>query len=63
MNTLKLFLLAVFALTLSACGESNDNNSMTEAAENAAQTMDEEAKARAEEARERAEELEALENQ
>lgn len=67
MKILKLLTLASFVVTLSACGDGNDNNSASTTADNATSNMEamtEEAREKAlEEAQRRAEELEALENQ
>jgi len=63
MNILKLVLLIFCTITLSACGESNDNSTASDAANEAAAKMEAASEeARAEAAR-RAQELEDLENQ
>ena len=63
MNTLKLALITSFIALLSACGDSNEKSSMSDAAENAASSMETMTDEAREEARKRAEELEDLENQ
>ncbi|MDG1708015.1 MAG: hypothetical protein P8H03_04595 [Emcibacteraceae bacterium] len=63
MNILKLVLVTFFAISLTACGESNESSSVSDAANEAAAKMEaatEEARA---EAAKRAQELEDLENQ
>lgn len=63
MNTLKLALLTSFIAALSACGDSNENSSVSATAEKAASNMETMTDEAREEARKRAEELEALENE
>ncbi|MBT5185775.1 MAG: hypothetical protein HOH19_09065 [Kordiimonadaceae bacterium] len=63
MNILKLVLLTIITIALSACGESSDKSTGSAAVKDAAANMEAATEEAKEEAEKRAQELEDLENQ
>lgn len=63
MNTIKLLLITLCTLAISACGDNNDNSTASEAANDAAANMQAATEEARKEAARKAQELEDLENQ